>query len=86
MPVEGKQESPLPHGVAAVAEARFRAHSYTALRSISCKADQGVLVLEGRLSSFFQKQLAQEIAANVEGVVQVINQIEVVILDWSRRR
>jgi osmotically-inducible protein OsmY len=78
MPVEVKREAPLSRHVAAVAEARFRANSHTALRGISCKGEGGVLVLEGRLSAFFQKQLAQEIVANVEGVEQVMNQIEVV--------
>jgi osmotically-inducible protein OsmY len=63
--------------IAATADARFRANSHTALRGISCKSDQGVLTLEGRLSTFFQKQLAQEIVANIEGVVQVVNNIEV---------
>jgi hypothetical protein len=35
-------------------------------------------VLEGRLESFYHTQLAQEIVANIEGVVQVVNHIEVV--------
>jgi osmotically-inducible protein OsmY len=64
--------------IAAIAEDRFRTDSHTALRNISCTAEQGVLVLEGRLSTFFQKQLAQEIVANIEGVLQVVNNIEVV--------
>jgi osmotically-inducible protein OsmY len=68
----------LPCVIASIAEACFQAHSHTALRGISCKCIQGVLVLEGRLASFYQTQLAQEIAANIEGVVQVINRIEVV--------
>jgi osmotically-inducible protein OsmY len=42
-------------------------------------------VLEGRLSSFYQKQLAQEIVGHIEGVVQVVNQIEVVSGDQSRK-
>jgi osmotically-inducible protein OsmY len=68
--------SPL-YVIAATAEARFRANSHTALRGISCKCEEGVLVLEGRLRFFFQKQLAQEIVANIEGVIQVVNHIEV---------
>jgi osmotically-inducible protein OsmY len=68
----------LPCDIAAIAEARLRASSHRAIRGISCKYDKGMLVLEGRLSTFSQKQLAQEIAANIEGVVQVVNQIEVV--------
>ena len=35
-------------------------------------------MLEGRLKSFYHTQLAQEIVANIEGVEQVVNQIEVV--------
>lgn len=73
-----KRKTSPPRTIAAIAEARFRTDSHTALRGISCKADQGVLVLEGCLSTFFQKQLAQEIVANIQGVVQVVNQIEVV--------
>ena len=74
----------LPCAIAAIAEARFRANSHTALRGISCQSERGVLVLEGRLASFYHTQLAQEIAANVEGVVQVVNRIEVVSSDQSR--
>ena len=67
--------------IAATARARFRASSHTALRGISCKAERGVLVLEGQLSTFFQKQLAQELVANIDDVVQVVNHIEVVDSD-----
>jgi osmotically-inducible protein OsmY len=45
-----------------------------------------VIVLEGRLSSFYQKQLAQEIVGHIEGVVQVVNQIEVVSSERGRSR
>jgi osmotically-inducible protein OsmY len=77
-------ETSPPCAIAANAEARFRSDSHTALRGISCKAERGVLVLEGRLSTFFEKQLAQEIVANIEDVVQVVNQIEVASSDQSR--
>ncbi len=76
-------ETSPPCTIAAIAEARFRANSRTALRGVSCKAEGGVIVLEGRLSSFYQKQLAQEIVGHIEGVVQVVNQIEVVSCDRS---
>ena len=67
MPLEVKRDAPLSRHVAAVAEARFRANSDTALRGISAKAETGVLVREGRRSTFFRKQLTQEIEAKVEG-------------------
>jgi osmotically-inducible protein OsmY len=78
-------ETSPPCAIAANAEARFRSDSHTALRGISCTAERGVIVLEGRLSSFYQKQLAQEIVGHIEGVVQVVNQIEVVSGDQSRK-
>jgi osmotically-inducible protein OsmY len=78
MPNQTELRTSLPCAIVAAAEACLRANSYTALRGISCKSERGVLVLEGRLNSFFQKQIAQEIIAKIEGVVQVVNQIEVV--------
>ena len=38
-----------------------------------------MLILHGRLSSFYSKQLAQETVSGVEEVVQVVNGTEVVI-------
>jgi osmotically-inducible protein OsmY len=55
----------------------LRHGSYPALRRIVCECNQGVLVLRGRVSSFYQKQLAQEGVAHIEGVVRVVNEIEV---------
>ena len=50
---------------------------YYAVRRVLCECDRGVLFLRGRLSSFHQKQVAQETVARVKGVTQVINEIEV---------
>jgi osmotically-inducible protein OsmY len=50
---------------------------YPALKGITCKCDEGVLVLRGRLPSYFYKQLAQEAVARLGGVSQVVNEIEV---------
>jgi osmotically-inducible protein OsmY len=64
--------------IAEIAEARLSASSHPALRNVFCKYDDGVLVLRGRLNSFFHTQLAQETVRRVEGVKRVVNQIEVV--------
>jgi osmotically-inducible protein OsmY len=50
---------------------------YMAIRTVSCDYDQGVLYLRGQLNSYYQKQAAQEAFRDLEGVVQVVNQIEV---------
>lgn len=49
------------------------------LRQIVCQYDQIVrtLTLRGRVSSFYLKQIAQELAREIEYVEQIINLIEV---------
>ena len=64
----------------AVAEAaieRLRASPYKAMRRVSCRCERGVLFLRGRLFSFHEKQVAQEVVAKVNGVTRVVNEIEV---------
>jgi osmotically-inducible protein OsmY len=70
-----------PSPIVAAAQACFHESPYRTLRRISCKADGRILVLEGRLNTFFEKQMAQEMAARIKGVAQVVNQIEVVGID-----
>lgn len=65
------------HGIAAAATVCLHNSPYTTLRRVSCECRLGVLFLTGRLSSFHQKQIAQEAVARVRGVTQVVNQIEV---------
>jgi osmotically-inducible protein OsmY len=59
-------------------EQRLGASGYLALRRIDCQCEGGVLSLRGRVPSQYLKQVAQAIAAAVEGVHRVDNQIEVV--------
>jgi osmotically-inducible protein OsmY len=51
---------------------------YRSIRDVSCEFSEGLLFLRGRLGSYYHKQLAQEAVADVEGVLQVVNKIEVV--------
>ena len=66
------------NGIAVAAKERLRQSAYASLREISCECDDGVLILRGQVPNFFQKQLAQEAVLRLEGVAQVMNQIEVV--------
>jgi osmotically-inducible protein OsmY len=59
-------------------EQRLGASGYLALRRIDCECEGGVLCLRGCVPSQYLKQVAQAIAAAVEGVRRVDNQIEVV--------
>jgi osmotically-inducible protein OsmY len=65
------------HPIAALAEARLQASPYQPIRKLFCDFDEGLLVLRGRLPSYFHKQLAQVAVADIMGVKQVVNQIEV---------
>jgi osmotically-inducible protein OsmY len=64
-------------------EERLRQSSYLALRDVFCLGSEGVVILHGRLPSFYLKQVAQEIAFGLDGVREVVNRIEV--FEPSRR-
>ena len=54
--------------------------SHIPARQVSCEYDQGILLLRGRLATYYQKQVAQEAVRGLDGVVQIVNNIEV---DWQ---
>lgn len=56
---------------------RLRQSGHYAMRTVTCDDEEGTLVLNGRLPSFYYKQLAQEVVLNVEGVTRLVNRIEV---------
>jgi osmotically-inducible protein OsmY len=47
------------------------------LRQISVHAHCGVVTLRGRVHSFYEKQLGQQVAQRVAGVVRLVDRIEV---------
>jgi osmotically-inducible protein OsmY len=61
-----------------VAKKRICCQPRLAFQRIWCEHDGGRLFLKGQVPSFYLKQLAQEAIAGMEGVVQVVNEIEVV--------
>ncbi len=63
--------------IAEMAMERLRDSPYKAMRRISCECRDGVLFLRGRLFSFHEKQVAQETVSRIEGVTQVVNEVEV---------
>jgi osmotically-inducible protein OsmY len=60
-----------------VARQRLARSPYLTIRSVSCEYDAGLLRLQGRVPTFYHKQLAQEAVADLRGVLQVLNQTEV---------
>ena len=59
-------------------ERAFRNSPYLALRNVACECRDDVLVLNGCLPTYYLKQVAQSVAAQVDGVRQVVNDIQVV--------
>jgi osmotically-inducible protein OsmY len=63
--------------IAEIAEATLRRSAYIELRNISCDFSGGILTLCGRVPSYYLKQLAQASVAEVPGVIEVHNRVEV---------
>jgi osmotically-inducible protein OsmY len=63
--------------IAVTAEKRLRESPYPSLRMVSCIDKGGILILRGHVPNFFHKQLAQTAVANIDGVKELVNQIEV---------
>jgi osmotically-inducible protein OsmY len=47
-------------------------------QTLTCEFRGGMLLLRGRVSSYYHKQVAQEAVLRLDAVEQVINQIEVI--------
>lgn len=64
--------------IADVARERLSGTSYQFLRFVDCCFQNGVLTLRGRVPSFYLKQMAQSLLANIEGVDRIDNRVDVV--------
>jgi len=70
----------LPRGTLGLeAEHRLWSSGYLALRDVSCEEQAGFVRLRGRLPSYYLKQMAQAIVADIEGVRRVVNLIEIAV-------
>ena len=49
-------------------------------RKMHIKTKQGQVVIQGTVNSYFEKQMAQEVLRNIEGVHSVQNELQVT---WS---
>jgi len=62
---------------AGAVQQQLRTSAYVALRDVRCVADEGVVVLRGRVPSFHLKQLAQEVVRHTDGECRIVNDLEV---------
>ena len=63
--------------LAQAAQECLRRSPYPVADSVSCEHRHGVLLLRGRLPSYYFKQVAQETVRKLPGVVRILNTIEV---------
>ena len=57
--------------------AELQTHGLFANYGLSCEYCEGVVVLRGRVQSFHEKQLAQELVRRMDGVKIVVNRLVV---------
>jgi hypothetical protein len=60
-----------------LAERCLRRLPYRTLRWVTCDVKEGVLILRGRVPTYYLKQLAQTSVARVPGLKAITNNIEV---------
>ena len=60
---------------------QFRACPYRELARTQCRYHRGTVTLEGEVSSFYLKQIAQTVARRVQGVERVVNHMNVRVFD-----
>jgi osmotically-inducible protein OsmY len=69
--------------LAAAAQDRLESQAYRRVRSLSCSCHDGVLMLSGRVSSYHEKQLAQEAVKGLAGIRRVVNLVRVTVSNYS---
>jgi osmotically-inducible protein OsmY len=67
------------------AQRRLEASTYAALKRVRCRFRQGKLQLNGRVPTYFHKQLAQEALRTLPGVTKLVNNISVSRDAWPIR-
>ncbi len=62
---------------AVLARQRLESSGYASLNSIHCSHKNGIVFIQGTIPSFYLKQVAQVRIRSIEGVIQVVKEIEV---------
>lgn len=77
LPIHSPSPEANDQPVADRVRSRFEASGYLQLRRIEVYFHHGRVVLQGQLPTYFLKQMAQSLAASVEGVREVDNDVAV---------
>lgn len=76
-PREVVEEFPCGEVHAEAAAARLRQGLYLELRQVVCSLHAGILRLQGHVSSYYLRQIAQTLVQGLDGVEAIDNQLEV---------
>jgi len=75
--LEASQDETQADQIIAIAKDRFRHQAHLSVQRIWCEYNGRRLYLRGQVPSYYLKQLAQAAVSGLEGVSQVVNEIEV---------
>lgn len=67
------QTGPLLHRI----DSAIRNNPYVIRRHVFLESNNGHIVLRGRVDSYYQKQMVQEMLRGIEGISEISNQLEV---------
>ncbi|MDV6031430.1 MAG: BON domain-containing protein [Phycisphaera sp. RhM] len=63
--------------IVAAVRRSWSSSGYPALKRIDCRFENGVLLIRGAVTSFYYKQMAQELVRCVDGVERIVNELKV---------
>lgn len=66
-----------PGSVVDQANRRLQRSPYLSHRRLRCSFREGVLTLDGRVSSYYLRQMAWALVADLEGIAEFVDRIEV---------
>ncbi len=64
--------------LAQVARSCLQTTPYADVKAVQCECHEGVLVLRGRVSTYYHKQLAQEAVRDIQGIESIVNVVGVI--------
>ncbi len=67
------QAGPLLHRI----DSAIRKSPYVLHRRVFLESTQGRIILRGRVDSFYQKQMVQEVLRGISGIAEISNELEV---------
>jgi osmotically-inducible protein OsmY len=60
-------------------DSAIKGNPHLAGHQVFCSEEGGTVILHGRVRSYYQKQMAQEVLRKLEGVERIVNDLQV---DW----